>query len=80
MPGRWSATRRGILIDKRIDVGPESLRVDGCCTGHGSNRSLRHHEPAAPQRHEFPDRHAVARHDEGLAAVDSPRDLAAVVS
>jgi hypothetical protein len=77
---RWSGTRFDVLIGDDIEVSSELFAVDGwsrleeLCDGFCCD------EAKTSQRGEFTDGYAVARHDEGLALVETTHDLPAAVA
>jgi hypothetical protein len=68
------------LVERRVDVGPESLEFDARRAGERSDRSVRWHELALPKRRQLSNGHAVSRHYEGLTTIERPHDLAALVA
>ena len=65
---------------RRRGGGGDQDPRDPRSAGQGSQKHLGRHGPTAPDRHEFPDRHAIACDDVGLAAVEPAHDFAALVS
>ena len=80
-PRAWlgSATRTRTLIEDGVDVSSESLPVDRRCARKQSDGDLRANELTLSQRCQLTNGDAIARDDEGLAAVERPHDLAALV-
>src|SRR5260221_5755223 len=76
----WSATRRGLVIEHRVDVGAEPAGIECRRAGERGNRGVCGDELARPQGDEFADCHAIARHDERLATVEGAHDVAASVA
>src|SRR5687768_18263381 len=72
-----SGTRRHTLIGYRVEIRSERAVIDrrgGAEQGHGR---LGGDKTVASQGSQLADRHTVARHDERLAGIDAPHDLAA---
>jgi hypothetical protein len=76
---RGSATRTRSLVENGIDVITEPLPLDRRCTRKSSDRSPRADELTLSKRCQLTDGNPVARDDEGLAAVERPHDLAALI-
>jgi hypothetical protein len=68
------------LVEHEIDVRPESFAIDGWCVSEDSADYLRGNELPSSKGDQLSDRHPVPGHDEGLASVEAPHDLAAIVS
>lgn len=77
---RGSGTWSGVLIDPRVDIRTEAIRVQGGSTGERGERNVGSHELSSPGGHKLANGHAVARDHEGLASVERPHDLATGVS
>ena len=78
--GRTSATRRGLLIDQAVDIGPESIPVDRGRALEDSDRGVRRDELTLSQRDQFAHWDSVAGDDERLATIERAHDLAAFVA
>jgi len=81
MPGRRhrSDTRRGILVDRRVHVLPESRAGDARRTGKGRDGRLGRDERTLPHGDQIAHRYAVARHGERPALVEGSHDASALV-
>src|SRR5262245_57636643 len=65
-----------LLLGRGVLVGPERLQRDvRRCTGHRGELRARNEPPTAAQRDQLPDLMPVARHCEGLPALDGIHDL-----
>src|SRR5262245_41702349 len=80
-PRAWrrSGTRLDALVERRVDVRPEPLEIERRRVCERRDGRLRADEPPAAKRDELGDLDAVARHGEGLAAVECAHDVAALV-
>lgn len=78
-PERASATRCHVVVESRVDVSPEGVGVDGRGARECRDGSAGWDECASAQRCELADRDSVARHHEGLSAVERAHHIAAVV-
>jgi hypothetical protein len=76
----WSATRRGVVVERRVDVRAEAVSVDRRRAGERGDCGVGSDELAGLQGNQLADGHAVARHDERFAAVEGAHDLAAAVA
>lgn len=76
----WSATRRGVVIEHRVDVRAEPIGIDRRRARERGNRGVRSNELAGTRCDQLADRYAVARYDECLATVEGAHDVAAAVS
>ena len=68
------------MIDKCVEVGSQAFEID---LGRGRERrhgNVRRDEAVALHRSQLTHRYAVAGDDERLSPVESPHDLAAVIS
>src|SRR5262245_24900058 len=75
-----SATWGGVGIGEGVEVGAEPLVVHRRCGAEHLHGRLRQDETATPQRLQLAHWDPIAGHDEGLAALEQPHDLAAVVA
>ena len=76
----WSATRSGVVVERRGDVRAEAGRVDSRRAGERGDCGVCGDELAGAQGDELSDGHAIARHDERFAAVEGAHDLAAAIA
>src|SRR5205085_6788318 len=75
-----STTRRGPLVEEGVDIGPESLSVDGRCAVEDGEGGVRSDKLTLPKRDQLSHRHAVAGDDERLATVECSHDFSAFVA
>ena len=75
-----SATRRGVVIEHRVDVRAEPVGIDRRRARERCKRGVRGDELTGAQGDQFADRYAVTCHDERLASVEGAHDVAAAVS
>jgi len=68
-----------MLVENRIDVVPEPRTVEDWSAGEERDGCIGTHEPALPKRRQLADGDSGACDDEGLAAVERPHDLPALV-
>jgi len=76
---RGSGTRSWILIDQFVNILSEPCRIDSRCAGKRGHQHPGWYRHTAADGHELPDRHAIARDDVRLAAVEAAHDFAAVI-
>src|SRR5947199_10113 len=77
---RWSATRRGVLVDHRVDIFPKPPGCDVWRAGKSGRCSVGRYEHPLAQRDQLADRHAIACDDEGLPPVQRAHDSPALVA
>ena len=77
---RRSATRFGIRTGYTVEIAAEAFVVDRRRTTEHRDCRLRADKALPAQRCELTDGHPIAGDDEGLAVVESPHDLPAVVA
>lgn len=68
------------MVEHGVDVGSESLQLDRGCAGERGDGGTSGDELPLSEGYQFPDWHAVPRHDEGLATVQRAHDFAALVA
>lgn len=74
------ATRRRILIDECVDVGPETFSVDSGQMGKRFDQLGRRHKGSPAYRSQAADRDAISRYDKRIAAVEGADDFCVVIS
>src|SRR5438309_4085511 len=76
---RGSGTRSRILIDQFVNIASEPGWIDSRGPGERFQQHPSRHRFTAPDGHELPDGHAVARDDVRLASVETAHDFAALI-
>jgi len=76
----WSATRGGVVIERRVDVRSEPVGIDRGGAGERGNRGVCSNELAGAQGNRLADGYAVACHGACLASVEGAHDVAAAVA
>jgi|GEM_PF-6386049 len=75
-----SGTRFHILGRHAVEIGAQTLQVDAGCSLEHCDGSIGIDEAVATKRSEFTNGNAVARHDVGLAGIQTSHDLPTVVA
>ena len=77
---RDSASRRGILIDRCVDILPKACAGDARRSGEGGDDRVGRHEYALTKRAELTNRNPIPSDDERSSPVEVTHDSPAVVA
>src|SRR3954451_4500977 len=75
-----SATRRRVVVEHSVDVGPETIRLNRRGAGEGRDGGVGSDELARPQRNQLANRHTVPGHHERFPAIECSHHIATAIA